>query len=156
RPDPRRHPDTFEASMIRLLWGATLVAAAAVMPTADSDATKDGRGEAADRPGQPSERQPLFEGLGPHGRKVTTASAEAQRYFDQGLSFLYAFNHDEAIRSFRQAAELDPACAMAWWGVAIANGPHINRPVVDEAHARAALEALAKAREGVAGSTEVE
>jgi tetratricopeptide (TPR) repeat protein len=77
---------------------------------------------------------------------VTTDSADARRYFDQGLKFLYAFNHDEAIRSFRQAAALDPDCAMAWWGVAYACGPHINKPAVDEAHARIGSEALAKAR----------
>src|SRR5688572_12724384 len=63
---------------------------------------------------------PLFEGLGGFGRKVTTASPEAQRYFDQGLCFLYAFNHDEAIRAFDQAARIDSDCAMAWWGIALA------------------------------------
>ena len=77
---------------------------------------------------------------------MTTASPEAQRYFDQGLCFLYAFNHDEAVRSFRQAAELDPGCAMAWWGVAIAHGPHINNPLVPEERGKAAWEAIEKAR----------
>lgn len=97
---------------------------------------------------------PLFEGLGEHGRKVTTSSADAQRYFDQGLCFLFAFNHDEAIRSFRQAAEFDPQCAMAWWGISIANGPHINNPAVPPERAKAAWEALGKARELAAkGST---
>ncbi len=76
--------------------------------------------------------QPRFEGTGPHGRPVATSSADAQVYFDQGLAFLHAFNHDEAIRSFRRAVELDPECAMAHWGVAYANGPHINNPVVPE------------------------
>src|SRR5688572_26957969 len=80
-----------------------------------------------------AERPALFEGLGPHTRKVTTKSAEAQRYFDQGLAFLSAFNHDEAERAFAYAAELDPSCAMAHWGIAMANGPHINRPEVDAA-----------------------
>lgn len=89
---------------------------------------------------------PLFEGLGAHRRQVTTSSPEAQRYFDQGLNFLYAFNHDEAIRSFRKAGELDPSCAMAWWGVAVANGPHINYPAVPPDHAKAAWEALVKAK----------
>ena len=56
---------------------------------------------------------PLFEGLGSLSRRVTTVSPEAQRYFDQGLAFLYAFNHDEAIRSFRRGGALDPNCAMA-------------------------------------------
>jgi tetratricopeptide (TPR) repeat protein len=90
---------------------------------------------------------PLFEGLGRHSRRVTTTSPDAQRYFDQGLAFLYAFNHDEAIRAFRQAAEIDPQCAMAYWGVALANGPHINNSAVDDAHAKAALDALSRARE---------
>src|SRR5688500_9324870 len=85
---------------------------------------------------------PLFDGLGTIGRKVTTQSESAQKYFNQGLCFLYAFNHDEAIRSFREAGRLDPKCAMAWWGVALANGPHINNPVVKQENAKAAWEAL--------------
>jgi tetratricopeptide (TPR) repeat protein len=89
------------------------------------------------------EAVPLFEGLGGLSRKVTTVSPEAQRYFDQGLAFMYAFNHDEAIRAFRRAGELDPRCAMAFWGVAVANGPHINNPVVPEDRAKAAWKALA-------------
>ena len=100
--------------------------------------------------------QDRFEGLGPHTRKITTSAPEAQDYFNQGLAFLYAFNHDEAIRSFARAVELDPACAMAHWGISVANGPHINNPVVDEAHATAAWAALTKARENVASATPVE
>jgi tetratricopeptide (TPR) repeat protein len=89
---------------------------------------------------------PLFEGLGSFSRKITTGSEEAQRYFDQGLAFMYAFNHDEAIRSFRQAAKIDPGSAMAFWGIAIANGPHINNPVVSEEQANAAWTALEQAK----------
>jgi tetratricopeptide (TPR) repeat protein len=88
---------------------------------------------------------PLFEGMGPHQRKVSTSSPQAQRYFDQGLTWAYAFNHDEAIRSFRKAAEIDPDCAMAWWGVALCNGPHINNPVMAPERSKAAWEALQKA-----------
>jgi tetratricopeptide (TPR) repeat protein len=99
---------------------------------------------------------PLFDGLGGLSRKVTTASPEAQRYFDQGLAFVYAFNHDEAIRSFRHAGELDPKCAMAFWGVAYANGPHINNPVVPEDRAKAAWEALEQAKALAAGASPVE
>jgi tetratricopeptide (TPR) repeat protein len=103
-------------------------------------------GIGADQPNSAGkQREPLFDGLGSRSRKVTTSSADAQQYFDQGLKFLYAFNHDEAIRSFRQAAVLDPACAMAWWGIACASGPHINKPAVDELHAREGAEALARA-----------
>jgi tetratricopeptide (TPR) repeat protein len=99
---------------------------------------------------------PFFEGLGGLTRPVTTSSPVAQRYFDQGLAFMYAFNHDEAIRSFRRAAVLDPKCAMAWWGVAVAYGPHINNPVLPEERAKAAWEALALARAAAAGASPVE
>jgi len=99
---------------------------------------------------------PLFEGLGGLSRKVTTVSPEAQRYFDQGLAFMYAFNHDEAIRAFRRAGELDPKCAMAFWGVSVANGPHINNPVVPEDRAKAAWGALKQAQAAAAGASPVE
>ena len=99
---------------------------------------------------------PFFEGLGDVGRKVTTDSPVAQRYFDQGLCWLYAFNHDEAIRSFQAAAEADPRCAMAWWGIALANGPHINNPVMTPERSTAAWEALDRARENSPHASEVE
>jgi tetratricopeptide (TPR) repeat protein len=83
--------------------------------------------------------------MGPHKRKVTTGSEEAQKYFDQGFNWSFAFNHDEAIRSFRHAAALDPGCAMAWWGIAYSNGPHINFPLMDEERSRHAWDALQKA-----------
>lgn len=88
---------------------------------------------------------PLFEGMGPHTRKVTTSDPMAQRYFDQGLTWAFAFNHDEAIRSFEAALRHDPACAMAYWGIALSHGPHINNPAMDEARSKAAWEALKKA-----------
>jgi hypothetical protein len=69
----------------------------------------------------------------PHHRKISTQSAEAQQYFDQGLIWAFAFNHDEAIRSFTNAGELDPACPMAWWGIALCHGPHINNPIMPAA-----------------------
>src|SRR5690242_6367380 len=71
---------------------------------------------------------PLFEGLGDHGRKVVTKTPAAQRYVNQGLMFLFAYNHDEAVRAFRQAAELDPDCAMAYWGIALGSGMNYNDP----------------------------
>ncbi len=108
------------------------------------------------RAGEEKDREPLIEGIGAYSRKVTTESPEAQRYFDQGLNLLFAFNLEEAARSFRQAAELDPACAMAWWGLAYAQGPHINLPVVDDEKAKVAFEAIerAKAPESRAGTLE--
>lgn len=88
----------------------------------------------------------LFDGMGSHRRAVTTSSPDAQRYFDQGLTFAYAFNHDEAIRSFEEAARLDPDCAMAWWGVSLCHGPHINNPAMTPERSQAAWDALVKAR----------
>ena len=75
---------------------------------------------------------PLFDNLGNHHYKVTTNSKRAQEFFDQGLKLVYAFNHAEAHRSFREAARLDPNCAMAFWGQALALGPNINDPLPDE------------------------
>jgi len=105
---------------------------------------------------KPVAKVPFFDGLGDNGRSVTTASTEAQRYFNQGLCFLYAFNHDEAIRSFRAATEIDPACAMAWWGIAIANGPNINNPMVTPEQAKAARDALQHAEVSASKGTAIE
>lgn len=94
--------------------------------------------------------------LGTHRRAVSTRSAAAQTAFDQGLVWSFAFNHDEAERAFREAARVDPGLAMAWWGIALVNGPHINNAEVDEAHAKAAWEALGEARARLAAATPVE
>jgi len=72
---------------------------------------------------------PLFKDLQAVHHPVSTRNAEAQRYFDQGFTFLYAFNHDAAYASFKKAAQLDPQLAMAYWGLAIALGSNINSPV---------------------------
>ena len=61
---------------------------------------------------------PLWDGLGSVNYKISTSSAEAQAYFDQGLRLAYAFNHGEAQRAFRKAQKLDPSCAMCFWGEA--------------------------------------
>jgi tetratricopeptide (TPR) repeat protein len=83
--------------------------------------------------------------LGRHRWKVT-GSLEAQRWFDQGQLWMYAFNHDEAVRAFGRAAEADPSCAMAWWGIALCKGPHINNPAMDLPASEAAWSALERAR----------
>ncbi len=66
--------------------------------------------------------------LGSFGRRITTTSAEAQKWFDRGLAWTYGFNHEEAIHCFRNALEADPGCAMAHWGLAYAVGPNYNKP----------------------------
>jgi len=75
---------------------------------------------------------------------VTATNPEAQKFFDQGLRLIYAFNHDEAARSFRRAADLDPKMAMAYWGIAEAVGPNYNDPASDERF-QEAHEAIEKA-----------
>ncbi len=69
---------------------------------------------------------PYFD-LGNYSCPITTASEEAQLWFDRGLNWLYGFNHAESVACFQRAAESDPACAMAHWGVALARGPYINK-----------------------------
>jgi tetratricopeptide (TPR) repeat protein len=95
----------------------------------------------------PTYYEPLFDGLGTYRRTIRTSSAVAQRYFDQGLAFLYGFDKDAARRSFDAAARSDPKCAMAFWGIAMANGPDINNFAVSPAQAKAAWNAAGKARE---------
>jgi tetratricopeptide (TPR) repeat protein len=98
---------------------------------------------------------PLYDNLGNLHHEITTNSPEAQRYFDQGLTLSYAFNHAEAIRSFKQALAIDPDCAMCYWGVAFALGPNINAPITPEAAKEAfvAIE-LAKLRAPKASARE--
>ncbi len=86
----------------------------------------------------------LIENLGGFRFPVSTASAEAQKFFDQGAILLYGFNHDEAVRSFKRAAELDPTLAMAHWGVAMAVGPNYNETRISPERMKAAYEAVQK------------
>ena len=95
---------------------------------------------------------PLYSGLGTLHHAVTTRSPAAQRYFDQGLKLCYAFNHDEAIRAFREAVRLDPSCAMGHWGIAYALGPNVNLPV-DPDREREAFAEVQKARQRGAAAT---
>lgn len=98
----------------------------------------------------------LFDGLDLHLRSVTTSSKEAQRWFDQGFLLCFGFNHEEAIRSFQVASELDPSCAMAQWGMALAAGPNINNPTMDEEHSQAAFRSIQAAREFLSNTSPVE
>ena len=69
---------------------------------------------------------PLFDNMGTFAMPITTADADAQKYFNQGMVLAFAFNHAESIRSFKAAQTLDPSCAMCFWGEALATGPNIN------------------------------
>jgi len=89
------------------------------------------------RPASAEARPPLYPGLGKLHMKITTGVPAAQNYFDQGLRLLFAFNHAEAARAFRAAQQLDPQCAMCFWGEAYALGPNINAPMFPDAVAPA-------------------
>jgi tetratricopeptide (TPR) repeat protein len=89
---------------------------------------------------------PLFVGLGHLHHPITTSNPLVQRYFDQGLTLVYAFNHDEALRSFTYAAQLDPKCAMAYWGIALARGPNYNEWEIDSGREKIAADAIQKAQ----------
>jgi len=88
---------------------------------------------------------PFFSDIGSYHHPITTDSKLAQRYFDQGLTLAYAFNHAEAVRSFHAGAAADPNCAMCYWGASFALGTNINAPMAPE-NAKPAWEALQKAR----------
>jgi len=98
---------------------------------------------------------PLWSGLGDLTFPVTADSPIAQRYFDQGLKLAYGFNHAEAARSFRRAQQIDPSCAMCYWGEALVLGPNINAPM-DDAAVGPAFAALTKAQKLAAGTTKRE
>jgi tetratricopeptide (TPR) repeat protein len=86
----------------------------------------------------------VYEGLGNYHQTITTNSREAQAYFDQGLRLVYAFNHMEAESAFREAARLDPVCAMCYWGIALTQGSNYNSPT-DADRERAAFAAIQQA-----------
>jgi tetratricopeptide (TPR) repeat protein len=97
----------------------------------------------------------ILPGLGNLHYPVTTTSLEAQKFFEQGLRLIYAFNHWEAIQAFREATRLDPDCAMAYWGLALAFGPNLNDWNPKERE-RLALESIEKAKRKKARISQVE
>ena len=98
----------------------------------------------------------LMTGIGNLHRPVSTKNQTARRYFDQGLTLIYGFNHGAAIKSFEKAAKLDPNLAMAYWGIALATGPNYNEPEVEFARNKAAHEACEKAKSLYGSANQVE
>jgi tetratricopeptide (TPR) repeat protein len=134
-----------QIALVAVLCAAAGAWAACRAPEPRGDRTG---AEAAPKPALPEAaeaRPPRLLDLGDHHHAITTNSEQAQRYFDQGLVLTYGFNHEAAIDSFREAARLDPECAMCFWGVALAYGPNINAPMGPEA-SREALRAIRRAR----------
>lgn len=113
----------FSACVLAAAGAITLFACASPPRSTDAAAPSE----------QPKLQAPLFNDLGTYSVPITTSVPMAQRFFNQGLTLAYGFNHAEALRSFREAARLDPECAMCYWAIAFALGPNINMPMVDEA-----------------------
>jgi tetratricopeptide (TPR) repeat protein len=103
-------------------------------------------GQHSHAPAQPPAPVTLEAGLGDINHPVTTNNADAQKFFNQGLAYVYAFNHEEAVKSFKQAAQLDPNLAMAYWGVALAMGSNYNV----EADGPSLLEAFSNLQKAIA------
>jgi len=131
----------------RLAAATLLVSGVAALP--------DYRAGAAQAPVAPvleAPIAPLLEGLGTHEWAVTSSVPPARQFFNQGVLLLYGFNHPEALRSFREAARLDPKLAMAFWGQAMAVGPNLNAPL--SAHnARQAYYAIQSGRRAAVGAS---
>jgi tetratricopeptide (TPR) repeat protein len=138
-------------SLINLRWLVTpallVLAAACSSPKMDHHAAHG----AAPTAGAPV----FYDSLGSYSYRITTASPQAQRWFDQGLRLVYAFNHHEAQRAFREGARLDPGCAMCYWGIAITEGSNYNDPTNAEREKRA-LEAVQQAQRLAGGARPAE
>jgi len=93
-----------------------------------------------------TDSKPVLNHLGNYSFRITTKSAAAQRAFYRGLTWAYSFGHFAAEQEFRKALAADPDCAMAWWGIALVNGPHINFPFVPPDKAARAWEAVTNAQ----------
>lgn len=131
--------------LVRAAFALSLLLLAAAIATAQTQPPAPG-----------STGSKLFDNLTVHHFPITTDSEEAQAWFNQGLLLMYGFNHGEAIRSFTEAAARDPKAAMPWWGIAYANGMHINMPEVSEEQWKAGYEAAQRAIELLDNETELE
>src|SRR5437764_73518 len=122
----RQRPAVAEPCYMRVVHLLTTIVVAMLALAACSTS----RTETMPAHGAPAADGPpvLYKNLGRHSYTITTASSDAQRWFDQGLRLVYAFNHQEAQRAFREAARLDPGCAMCYWGIAITEGSNYNSP----------------------------
>src|SRR5262245_14706602 len=109
------------------------------------------RSASDEQPGPGGQLAPRLQNLGVHTFKVTTKSARAQQFINQGINLAYGFNHAEAGRAFAEAARLDPSCAMAYWGQALVLGPNINAAMSpeDEPKAHALVQKAMSLKGGV-------
>src|SRR6266851_4297678 len=112
----------------------TIILASMTLDGCSNPARETATAPAAVAPALPAAKPqttPLRPGMGNHHHAIATASPEAQRFFDQGFDLVFGFNHEEAVRSFNRAVELDPKASMPHWGIAWALGPNYNLDVDD-------------------------
>ncbi|MDH3591867.1 MAG: hypothetical protein OER88_08320 [Planctomycetota bacterium] len=128
----------------RLLCSATALAVALGAAHAQHTDMHDARALRDDPAAASAPLAPKLTGLGKHHLPVTTRSEPAQAFVDQGMLLTYGFNHQEALRAFKEAARLDPECAMAYWGWALVLGPNLNLPM-DASVAPQAWDAIGRA-----------
>jgi len=123
---------------IALVLISSIAAAAAPAAFAQAPSHKHyAESDEASKPAPTGELAPRLQNLGKHTFPVSTESRQAQLFINQGVNLAYGFNHAEAGRAFREAARLDPACAMAYWGQALVLGPNINAPMSPEEEPKA-------------------
>ena len=127
-----------------ILRAALVMILAAIFITGPAAARQTNEKDDVQSTAVPGQLAPRLQNLGNHKFPVTTNSPRAQLFINQGLMLAYGFNHAEAGRSFREAARLDPNCAMAYWGMALVLGPNINLPMPPEAE-KPAYESIRKA-----------
>ena len=132
-----------------------LAISAALVAMACSSEPPDALESTVDAPSEGEQVGPWLEGMGDHHHPITTDNPQTQRLFDQGMVLAYGFNHLEAERSFREAARLDPECAMCYWGIAFVRGPNINS-MMDPENVPIAWEAMAKAKDLASSASEQE
>jgi tetratricopeptide (TPR) repeat protein len=103
-----------------------------------------GRAAADERKSAEKKPDLALTAVGRQHHPIQTSNKEAQDYFDQGMTFIYGFNHEEAARAFRHAATVDPASPMPLWGIALSVGPNYNIDV-DTEREKIAYETVQKA-----------
>src|SRR5687767_5815699 len=147
---------------IAVFFAVALAVAPACRPTDPprsaanaSAAAPAGQGHGGHPGGAPAARTTLLGNLGSYHRTIKTANADAQKFFDEGLTLLYGFNHDEAFRSFERAAALDPQSPMPHWGMSLALGTNYNDTALPDRLQQAHLH-LTHAQERAANGSEVE
>jgi tetratricopeptide (TPR) repeat protein len=130
-----------------LLAAAAALAGLAACNASGSLGTANAEVGSAEPAAPPTDGARLYAGFDQYERPASAASTRARPFVEHGLQWLFGFNDDEAVRCFRRAAELDEDCAIAWWGVAYANGVNVNDPVMSERESRDAYEAVQRAME---------